>query len=125
MSALNDQIEPLNSNDQSCFYFHWWPRKGSSEWIQYDFSKQEKVSSAKVYWFDDGPWGGCRVPVSWKLFYKTDSNLWKPVTNLNNYGLDKDQYNEIRFESIETTALKMEVQLPVDNSAGIYEWSIK
>ena len=125
LTALNDQVEPLNSNDQSCFYFHWWPQKGSTEWVQYDFSKQEKVSSAKVYWFDDGPWGGCRVPQYWKLFFKTDSGLWQPVKNLDNYGLAKDQYNDVKFEPVETSALKLEVQLSENNSAGIYEWSVK
>jgi len=125
LAAVNDQVEPANSNDQGCFYFHWWPRKGSTEWIQYDLMKLEKVSSAKVYWFDDGPWGGCRVPTSWVLFYKTEAGRWEPVKIKGNYGLSKDQYNEISFEPIETAALKLEVKLPEDNSAGIYEWSVK
>lgn len=125
LSAVNDQLEPSNSNDQSCFYFHWWPRKGSTEWIQYDFQKPEKVSSSKVYWFDDGPWGGCRVPSSWKLYFKSDSGKWESVKNLNSYGANKDKYNEVSFAPITTTSLKLEVQLPEKNSCGIYEWSVK
>jgi len=125
LSALNDQLEPASSNDQSCFYFHWWPRKGTTEWVQYDFQKREKIASSTVYWFDDGPNGGCRVPASWKIYFKNDSGEWQVVKNLNDYGVAKDQNNEIKFEPVETTALKLEVQLPAAYSCGIYEWSVK
>ena len=125
LMALNDQIEPETSNDQSVIYYHWWPKKDTMEWIQYDFAKSEKVSSSKVYWFDDGPWGGCRVPASWKLFYKDANQSWVPVKNSNAYGVDKDKDNEINFEPVETTALKMEIQLPKENASGVYEWSVK
>ena len=33
---------------------------------------------AEVYWFDDQPGGGVRVPASWRLLYK-DGDQWKPV----------------------------------------------
>ena len=125
LAAVNDQLEPENSNDHRCTYFHWWPKKASKEWIQYDFSMRAKVSSTKVYWYDDGPSGGCRVPVSWIIYYKTGAGQWEPVKNLNGYGVDKDKMNELKFEPVETGSLKLEVQLPSDNSAGIYEWIVK
>ena len=125
LAAVNDQLEPENSNDHRCSYFHWWPKKASKQWIQYDFSKRVKVSSSKVYWYDDSPSGGCRVPVSWVIYYKTDSSQWEPVKNLNGYGVEKDKLNEVKFDPVETGSLKLEVQLPSDNSAGIYEWIVK
>ena len=125
LMALNDQVEPENSNDHNVIYYHWWPKKNTLEWIQYDFAKAEKVSSSKVYWFDDGPFGGCRVPASWKLFYKDANGSWIPVKNITVYGVDKNKSNEVKFEPIETTALKMEIQLPKDNASGMYEWSVK
>jgi hypothetical protein len=33
--------------------------------------------------------------------------------------------NLVRFKPVTTDALKLEVQLPKDNSAGIYEWNVK
>jgi len=125
LMAVNDQLEPENSNDQNVIYYHWWPKKNTLEWIQYDFAKAEKISSSKVYWFDDGPWGGCRVPASWRLLYKDTNGGWVPVKNTTNYSVEKDKNNEVRFEPVETTALKMEIQLPVENASGIYEWSVK
>lgn len=29
------------------------------------------------------------------------------------------------FEPVRTSAIKLEVQLPADNSAGVFEWSVK
>ena len=122
-SALNDQYDPVDSKDNSALYLHWWPKKDSEEWVQYDFSKEYTVSSSKVYWFDDGPWGGCRVPAWWKLYYKKGGQ-WVPVENSTPYGVEKDKYNEVGFVPVRTTALRLVLKLPADNSAGIHEWSI-
>lgn len=86
--------------------------KDTLQWVQYTFKKPATVSSTKVYWFDDGPWGGCRVPVSWKLLYQTQNGEWKPVQPKGAFNTTKDQYNELAFGPVETTTLKMEVLLP-------------
>lgn len=122
--ALNDQYEPQGSQDNSALYFHWWPKKNSKEWVQYDFDSSYTVSSSKVYWFDDGPFGGCRVPAKWQLFYQ-QGGQWVPVKNTTPYPTDKDKYDVVQFEPVTTTALRMEVQLPVDNSSGIHEWIVE
>ncbi|WP_343746583.1 beta-L-arabinofuranosidase domain-containing protein [Chitinophaga sp.] len=122
--ALNDQFEPRDSKDNSTLYFHWWPKQGTAEWVQYDFDEEYTISSSSVYWYDDGPFGGCRVPASWKLYYKK-GNEWIPVQNAGSYGTAKDQYNVVRFDPVKTTALKMEVQLSSENSSGIQEWMVK
>ena len=123
--ALNDQILPKNSNDREATYCHWWPLKNTSRWIQYNFEKPSTVSVAKVYWFDDGPFGGCRIPASWKILYLTASGEWKAVENNSPYGNEKDKLNEVHFNAVETSALKLEVQFPADNSSGIYEWVVQ
>ena len=124
LKALNDQYDPKSSNDNAMPYFHWWPKKDTTEWVQYDFDQAHTVSSSKVYWFDDGPWGGCRIPASWTLYYLKDGN-WVPVHATTAYEIAKDKYCGVSFEPVTTTALRMVVQLPSDNSAGIHEWSVK
>ena len=125
LASLNDQLEPENSNDHNINYYHWWPKKGLLEWVEYDFQKAETISSSKVYWYDDSPWGGCRVPDSWKLLYKDATGNWVPVKATAPYSITKDKINEVTFEPIQTTALRMEVQLPKEHSSGIYEWTVK
>ena len=90
----------------------------------YDFDTLHTVSSCKVYWFDDGPWGGCRIPAAWKIYYKKDG-AWIPVKNIGEYEIAKDKFNVVKFEPVVTTALKLEVQLPMDNASGIHEWIVE
>lgn len=122
--ALNDQYDPEDSKDQNAPYLHWWPKKNTLEWVQYDFDQEYTVSQSQVYWFDDGPWGGCRIPASWKLYYKK-GNDWVPVQPIGSYETAKDKYNLVKFEPIKTTALKLEVQLPAEHATGIHEWVVK
>jgi len=122
--ALNDQYDPQDSKDGSASYLHWWPKKNTTEWVQYDFDSVYTVSESKVYWFDDGPWGGCRIPLSWKLYFKKDGE-WLPVKNISMDVIAKDRYNTVRFEPVTTTALRLEVQLPVEYATGVHEWIVK
>jgi hypothetical protein len=48
-----------------------------------------------------------------------------PIKNTTAYEIAKDKYNAVKFEPVITSALKLEVQLPVDNASGIYEWLVK
>jgi DUF1680 family protein len=123
LMALNDQMEPKNSNDQSIIFYHWWPMKDTIQWVQYDFMKATTVSSSKVYWFDDGPFGGCRIPASWKILYKS-GDQWIPVKAKSNYEVLKDKYSEVSFESVATDALRLEIILPKEHSSGMMEWSV-
>ncbi|MBD5358942.1 MAG: glycoside hydrolase family 127 protein [Bacteroides sp.] len=124
VSSLNDRLLPKDENDRSVPYTHWWPKKGTTEWIAYDLPEAETVQSATVYWYDDGPWGGCRVPKSWKLYYKDSAGNWQPVTGTDKYPTDKGTANIVNFDPVKTTGMKLEVLLPDDNSAGIFEWSL-
>lgn len=125
LSAVNDRLVPVDANDRSMAYYHWWPKKGSTEWLAYEFPQSQSVSSSTVYWFDDEPWGGCRVPKSWKLYYKDGQGRWKPVETKGAYGREKGVPNTVEFTPVQTTALKLEVELPADNSSGIYEWEVE
>ncbi len=124
LMALNDQMEPANSGDRSIVYYHWWPKSDTTMWVQYDFEKASTVSSSQVYWYDDGPFGGCRIPAGWKLLYKSGST-WVPVNNTADYEIAKDEFCSVAFEPVKTTALRMEVTLPEKYSAGIMEWRVK
>jgi hypothetical protein len=93
--------------------------------VQYDFANEQEVSLVKVYWFDDeAGQGGCRVPASWRVLYKEGDN-WIPVKTKEEYKVEKDKYNEVKFEKVKTGALRLEVQLQKEWAAGIHEWIVK
>jgi len=120
---INDGEEPAASNDSSS-YFDWWPRKGSTEWVEYVFEKPADVSQVEVYWFDDTGRGEVRVPQSWRVLYK-DGNEWKPVENASPYGVEKDRYNKVTFKPVMTAGLRLEVTMQPNWSAGLQEWKVK
>lgn len=122
--ALNDQREPDSSGDHSNRFLHWWPRKGTREWVQYDLAEPTRVSAVEVYWFDDTGRGECRLPASWRLLYR-EADGWKPVAGASGFGCEKDKYNRTTFRPIVTDGLRIEVQLPERFSAGIHEWRVE
>jgi hypothetical protein len=122
--ALNDQREPKNSGDHANRFLHWWPHKGTKEWVEYDFAKPTRVAAVDVYWFDDTGVGECRLPQSWRLLFRSGED-WKPVPNPSAFTCDGDKYNHTTFDPIETDALRLEVDLRPNFSAGIHEWRVE
>ncbi len=122
--AVMDKRIPRNSGDRSIPRFTWWDHKGGKEWIQWTFDKPQSVSFVRVYWFDDEGRGGCRVPASWTLLYRK-GDQWLPVSGAGTYGTAKDQFNDVKFDAVESTGLRIEVQLKANFSGGILEWEIK
>jgi uncharacterized protein len=124
LSAVNDQTVPSNSNDHSLSYYHWWPDKDKWEWVEYDFERTETISKTKVYWYDDGPDGGCRIPDTWEILYLT-GNMWESVKPLTPYKVTKDGWDSLVFSPVKASAIKIKVKLNKDFSSGIYEWIVE
>jgi DUF1680 family protein len=117
-----DQEEPSSSADASSFY-DWLPKRGTQEWIQYDLPNVTKVSSVDVYWFQEPGRGPIKLPASWRALYKAGDE-WKPIETADSYGTAPDRYNHLAFKSVATDAVRIEVQLQPEKSAGISEWKV-
>lgn len=141
-----DGEEPRSSAEAGS-YFDWWPVQGwseacdqqpaaapgqgqrrqcsKSEWIEMTFAKPSAVSETEIYWFDDeANRGGVRIPASWKLLYK-DGEEWKPVEAAGAFGVQKDAWNRVTFTPVTTSALRLEVVMRPQFSAGVQEWKVK
>jgi len=125
LSSINDRLVPKNENDRSVPYTHWWPKNGTTEWLSYEFPQEATIQSSTVYWFDDGPWGGCRVPKSWRILYQDANGQWQPVKDADSYPTVKGLPCTVNFAPVKTRAVRLEVTLPQDNSAGVFEWSVQ
>ncbi|MDB6030687.1 MAG: hypothetical protein JWM16_1025, partial [Verrucomicrobiales bacterium] len=124
VEAIVDGLEPKSSNDGSIPRFTWWDHKGTAEWVEWGFPKARKVSAVDIYWFDDSGKGGCRVPKSWKLFYRVGES-WKPVEEVGTFGVRSDTYNKVAFKGVQAEGLRLEVQLQPNFSGGILEWKVR
>ena len=122
--ALNDQIEPKNSHDNSVPFFGWGDRHGTEEWVEYDFGHPKQVSFVEVYWaigsYDEYKWD---LPVSWKVQYR-EGDQWKDVHASDKYGVAPDQFNHVDFEPVTTVGLRLLATLPQKATSGIYEWRV-
>ena len=125
LSSLNDRLVPKNGDDRSIPYTHWWPKQGSTEWLSYTFPEEATVQSSTVYWYDDQPWQGCQVPDSWCLYYKDGKGQWQPVAHPDGYPVKKGAPCTVNFDPVRTTAVKLEVKINAEKSAGVFEWSVR
>jgi hypothetical protein len=121
--GLNDGVEPKGSGDQPAALCHWWPHAGTAEWAQYTWKEPVTVRGARVYWFDDTGRGACRLPASWEVQYLAGSD-WRPVAASGKYPVAKDQWCEVQFAPVQTTALRLAVKLPPQWAAGVHEWKV-
>mgnify|MGYP000878165764 CR=1 FL=1 len=122
--TINDQIEPINSSDESVPFYHWWPNKGTKEFVQIDFPETSEVSQVEIYWFDDEGQGECRIPNAWNIKYQ-ENDKWINVYPTHKSDIEKDKYNSIIFETVRTNSLRIEIESQKDFAGGIHEIKIK
>jgi uncharacterized protein len=123
IGALRDQLEPKTSNDHSVPFFHWWPKKGTTEWVEFAFDGPQEISEVSVYWFEDEGIGECRLPKAWRAFYR-DGTAWKPVEAAS-YPILKDAFSKLAFSKVNATGLRIEVDQPARFATGIHEVVIR
>lgn len=125
INALNDGIEPTNSNDRSAAVYGNWVGNAASNrvvWVQYDFNTSYKISSCDLYWFKDNQ--GIDVPSSYKIKYWNGTS-WVSVSNTNGLGTEINKYNTTTFDPISTNKIRIEVTAKGTYSTGILEWKVK
>lgn len=122
--AVNDGREPAGSGDHELPRLTWWDHRGTEEWVQLDLAASTTVNAVEIYWFDDSGAGGCRVPASWRLYYRRDG-AWTPVETGSVHGVEKDRFNRVAFAPVETDALRAVVQLRPGFSGGVLEWKVE
>ena len=62
----------------------------------------------------------CALPI-----YRTDDGQWQRVTGASDYTIRKRDPVRVTFKPVTTRALRLEIELTKDFSAGIYEWEVE
>lgn len=124
LQGINDQFLPKSSADKNHTLYHWWPATNENHWIVYHFAQSARVSECGLYWLKDIPNGGCDLPEWYKLYYRLGQN-WVEVDAETPYPIMEDEMNRVVFTPVTTTAMKLEVQLSEEYSAGLHEWTVK
>jgi len=121
LEAIKDQMVPANSSDTSALHLDFRPHKDTTEWLLFEWDRQHKLSTVKVYWYDDSGKGDARVPESWKVLYRDARGKFQPVRNRGSYDTARDRFNKVSFEPVSTDALKVEITLEDKWTAGVQE----
>ncbi len=124
--AANDRRAPSSSADSKIPRQTFWPHKGTPagavESMEYTWPQPITITSSSVYFFDDTAFGGgCALPASWRLLARVGEG-WKPIEAT--FEVARDKACAVTFSPIETTALRLELTLADDRSAGILEWTV-
>ncbi len=122
-ASIIDGITLVSRGEERGDAFHWWPRKGTTEWVEYAFPNTVTISETSVWFFDDTGRGGCRLPKVWRILYKDSSGSWQKVHS--DYPIVKDAFNTIQFQPISTTVIRLEMDLQDNECGGIEEWNVK
>ena len=65
------------------------------------------------------------MPKSWRILYQDAQGQWQPVEGTDRYPTDKGAPCTVNFNPVKTKALRLEVTLPDDNAAGLFEWIVR
>jgi hypothetical protein len=122
VEAIIDGVEPKSSSDHDIARHTFWNHRGTKEWVAIDFGVKKTVSKSSIYWFDDTGRGQCRVPKSWTLSYR-DGTEWKPLKTAD--VAKKDAYDVVEFDAVETTGLRIDIQLQDGFSGGVLDWKVE
>jgi hypothetical protein len=115
--AVNDGIDPPQSNDGVNQRWGTWPEQGE-QWVQLEWPNPVRANSSDIYFFDDG--GGVRLPSSWRLqYWNGDSYVDMPAT----YDVAADRYVHVDFASVTTTRIRA-VLHGETASVGLLEWQV-
>ena len=117
IAAINDGITPPSSNDTVNPRWGCWPCTGQ-QWVDLTWSSAQTLDRAEVYFFDDE--GGIDMPASWKLQY-WNGTTYVDVPGASAYGLVKNQFNPVTFNSTSTTRLRVLLTGTGTSSVGLLE----
>jgi len=122
VDGINSGLYPVQSNDDNDLTPYWgdWPQTGT-HWIELDWSSPITTNSSEVYWADDG--GGLIVPSSWMVQYWNGSD-WVDVSNQSSEPTALNQFNDVTFDSVTTTKLRITMQSTGTASVGVVQWVV-
>jgi hypothetical protein len=107
VTALNDDADPA-SPGQAQLWGTWSGTRPATQWIQYDWSRPIRFTSAELkFWRDSaaGTGDGVAEPDSWKLQH-WDGTAWQDVSGASAYGTSSTTFNRVTFDPVVTSRLR-------------------
>ena len=126
-ASLFDGVFPKNgaaydNHQKRCTF---WPHKGTEEWVEVILPAEETVRGVDVYWFDDEPVGGCRVPAEWKVQTQLgEMTDWQDAAT--SCPIVKGNWSSVTFaKPMPAVAVRLQIKLKKGFSSGICELRLR
>jgi len=117
LAAINDGFDPTSSADNTHKkYGNWNGTNAKLDWVQYEWTSPQRITSMGVYWFTDG--GGLLFPDSTSVDYYNGSE-WKVLGPI---GALADQYNSL---TVDIMASKLRIFMRSAVATGIIEFKVR
>lgn len=109
VTALNDDADPADPG-QAQLWGTWSGTRPATQWIQYDWARAVRVTSAELrFWRDSaaGTGDGVAEPDSWALqYWDAGTSAWRDVTGASGYGTSSTAFNRVTFDPVSTPRLR-------------------
>lgn len=117
-----DSVNHVNDGDYSSKrWTNWDPDEWrSSDWVAFDFGKEENISEVKFTFYDDQ--GGTRPPKSLFLEYWS-GNEWKEIPNTQT-NINEEDVVQIQFDNIITSQIRVMMEAMENTCIAISEIEI-
>lgn len=134
VDGLNDNVQPTSSGDatpnDNSHVWGAWPEIGE-QWVQYDWAEPVTFDRIAVYFVSnlDDAGLGIDVPADWQAeAWDASTETWVPVQQPSGYGTEVDGYNEVTFDEVTTSSLRLTMTARGTESGagslGIKEWQV-
>lgn len=131
-TVIADGVVPASSADRQTprFVFatagqHFPPQRSLLEWVEYHYPWPRTFHRAEVYWAEDEGVGlECRLPVNWRVQVWTRERF-SPAAVRGGYETRKDGFSRVEFTPVETTRIRLRIEVDERAAAGIYEWRVE
>ncbi|BCY08511.1 family 43 glycosylhydrolase [Actinoplanes sp. L3-i22] len=129
VAALNDDADPANPA-QAQIWGTWSGTRPATQWIQYDWARPIRITSAELkFWRDSdrGTGDGVAEPDGWKLQY-WDGTAWQDVSGASAYGTSSTAFNQVTFDPVTTSRLRATISANGNGSTysavAVTEWRV-
>lgn len=117
---LNDGITPMTTGNLRGGGNRPQQRQ-ETQWVQYEWTQPVTTNSVAIFWWNYG--NNVRLPGSYKIKFWNGSEFI-PVSNPSGMGLKSGEYNRTKFDPVETTRLRLEVDSADRFPSTVLEWQV-
>ena len=120
MTSLNDGLIPNNTGGMRSGGNRQ-PQRLTTQWIQFDWLQPVNTNKIAVFWWNRE--NTIKLPQAYRIKY-WDGNTYVPVKNAVGLGLENNLFNTTKFDQVQTTKLRLEIDSVGRFLDNILEWIV-